>query len=546
MMHPSVDVIDGKDFRRMIAGAYSEFMREHEYINSMNVFPVPDGDTGTNMMLTLGAVAKAVAEAPDEGIGSLARRAADSAIMGARGNSGVILSQLLRGIARGLAGKDTATSAEVGKAFQYGVLYAYRAVARPVEGTILTVAKGIAKGTLRAVRERAVFADILIAAITAGQEELKRTPELLPALKAAGVVDAGGQGLIVFLQGCLAGLEGRFAGPEADFERTLTVTGMEGDISVAHPYCTEFIVKKFAASLQEVKRQLEKMGESLVLAPGENMLKVHIHSAHPGAVLESAIAWGTLHDIKIDNMADQHRKTIDAGLVMPPAAPIVTAQDKAKLSIISVGAGEGLSAIMQQLGASIIISGGQTMNPPVEEFMSAVHNGTAEQYIILPNNKNIVLAAAQAKKLLGDRVAIVPTINVPQGLAAILAFDPECSLSDNLARMEAAQAVVKSGSITMAVRDSKVNDQLVPEGSYIGVIDNKVVVYADELAGVLPKLVRYLATEDSSVISLYYGAEIAEAEAEEMAKILGDELEGMEVEVYFGGQPLYQYIVSVE
>lgn len=545
-MHPSVDVIDGKDFRRMIAGAYSEFMREHEYINSMNVFPVPDGDTGTNMMLTLGAVAKAVAEAPDEGIGSLARRAADSAIMGARGNSGVILSQLLRGIARGLAGKDTATSAEVGKAFQYGVLYAYRAVARPVEGTILTVAKGIAKGTLRAVRERAVFADILIAAITAGQEELKRTPELLPALKAAGVVDAGGQGLIVFLQGCLAGLEGRFAGPEADFERTLTVTGMEGDISVAHPYCTEFIVKKFAASLQEVKRQLEKMGESLVLAPGENMLKVHIHSAHPGAVLESAIAWGTLHDIKIDNMADQHRKTIDAGLVMPPAAPIVTAQDKAKLSIISVGAGEGLSAIMQQLGASIIISGGQTMNPPVEEFMSAVHNGTAEQYIILPNNKNIVLAAAQAKKLLGDRVAIVPTINVPQGLAAILAFDPECSLSDNLARMEAAQAVVKSGSITMAVRDSKVNDQLVPEGSYIGVIDNKVVVYADELAGVLPKLVRYLATEDSSVISLYYGAEIAEAEAEEMAKILDDELEGMEVEVYFGGQPLYQYIVSVE
>lgn len=545
-MQPSVDVIDGKDFRRMIAGAYSQFMREHEYINSMNVFPVPDGDTGTNMLLTLGAVAKAVGEAPDEGIGSLARRGADSAIMGARGNSGVILSQLLRGIARGLAGKDTATSAEVGKAFQYGVLYAYRAVARPVEGTILTVAKGIAKGTQRAVRERAEFADILTAAIAAGQEELKRTPELLPALKAAGVVDAGGQGLIVFLKGCLEGLEGRFSGPEADFERTLTVTGMDADISISHPYCTEFIVKKFAASLQEVKRQLEQMGESLVLAPGENILKVHIHTAHPGAVLESAIAWGTLHDIKIDNMADQRRKTIELGDVTPTLAPAATEEDRAKLAIVSVAAGEGLTAIMQQVGAGIIISGGQTMNPPVEEFMTAVHNGNAAQYIILPNNKNIVLAAAQAKKLLGEQVAIVPTTNVPQGLAAILAFDPESSLEANLERMTAAQAAVRSGSITTSVRDSSVDGQLVPEGSYIGVIDGSVVVYAGELASVLTKLVRHLATDDSSLVSLYYGAELTEAQAEDLAEILGNELPDIEVEVYSGGQPLYHFIVSVE
>ncbi len=546
-MQPSVDVIDGKDFRRMIAGAYSEFMREHEYINSMNVFPVPDGDTGTNMLLTLGAVAKAVGEAPDEGIGSLARRGADSAIMGARGNSGVILSQLLRGIARGLAGKDTATSAEVGKAFQYGVLYAYRAVARPVEGTILTVAKGIAKGTQRAVREHAEFADILTAAIVAGQDELRRTPELLPALKAAGVVDAGGQGLIVFLKGCLEGLEGRFSGPEADFGRTLTVTGLDVDISISHPYCTEFIVKKFAASLQEVKRQLEQMGESLVLAPGENILKVHIHTAHPGAVLESAIAWGTLHDIKIDNMADQRRdKIIEQGGVTSMLAPAATEEDRAKLAIVSVAAGEGLIAIMQQVGAGIIISGGQTMNPPVEEFMTAIHNGNAEQYIILPNNKNIVLAAAQAKKLLGEQVAIVPTTNVPQGLAAILAFDPDSSLEANLERMTEAQAAVRSGSITIAVRDSSVDGQLVPEGSYIGVMDGSVVVYSGELASVLTKLVRHLATDDSSMVSLYFGAELTEAEAEDLAEVLGNELPNIEVEVYSGGQPLYHLIVSVE
>lgn len=544
-MQFSVDVIDGKDFRRMIAGAYSEFVREHEYINSMNVFPVPDGDTGTNMLLTLGAVAKAVGEAPDEGIGSLARRGADSAIMGARGNSGVILSQLLRGIARGLAGKDTATSAEVGKAFQYGVLYAYRAVARPVEGTILTVAKGIAKGTLRAVREQAVFADILKAAIAAGQQELSRTPELLPALKAAGVVDAGGQGLIVFLTGCLEGLEGRFNGPEADFGRTLTVYGLAEDISIAHPYCTEFIVKKFTASLQEVKRQLTQMGESLVLSPGENILKVHIHSAHPGAVLESAIAWGTLHDIKIDNMADQHRQTIKPAAVMP-AIPADTKLDKAKLAIISVVAGDGLSTIMQQLGAGMIIAGGQTMNPPVEEFMTAVHNGAAEQYILLPNNKNIILAATQAKKLLGDQVAIVATTNVPQGIAAILAFEPDSSLEANLKRMTAAQTAVKAGSITIAVRESRVDGQLVPAGSYIGVIDGKVAVWADSLMTVLSQLVRQLMTTDSSMVSLYYGAELTAETAGECAQNLGKELPNSEIEVYDGGQPLYQFIVSVE
>lgn len=537
-MQSSMDVINGRDFRRMIAGAYGAFTREHEYINSLNVFPVPDGDTGTNMLLTLGAVAKAVAEAPDEGIGSLARRGADSAIMGARGNSGVILSQLLRGIARGLSGKDTATAAEVGKAFQYGVLYAYRAVARPVEGTILTVAKGIAKGTHRAVRDRVAFADILTEAIEAGQKELKRTPELLPALKAAGVVDAGGQGLIVFLAGCLEGLEGRFNGPEADFGRTLTVAGITTEVNIAHPYCTEFVVKRFAASKAEVKRQLEQMGDSLVLAPGEGILKVHIHTAHPGAVLESAIAWGTLHDIKIDNMSDQHRQTVETA---------AEAQARSGLAIISVVSGDGFADIMRQMGADIVITGGQTMNPPVEEFVAAIHNSSAEKYIILPNNKNIVLAAAQAKKLLGDdRVAIVPTTNVPQGLAAVLAFDSQRDLPDNLARMTAAQAAVKSAGLTIAVRDSLVNGQKVPEGAYIGVINGSVAVWDDRLPEALTKVVKQLVEPDTGIVSLYYGAELDEAEAKTLATGLARQLDAVEIEVYFGGQPHYQFIISAE
>ncbi|HEY3425037.1 MAG TPA: DAK2 domain-containing protein, partial [Negativicutes bacterium] len=323
------EIITGDDFRRMIVGAYQAFMVEHEYINSLNVFPVPDGDTGTNMLMTLAAVAQAVSEAADSGIGSLSKRAADSAIMGARGNSGVILSQIFRGIARGLSGKQQVSSAVLGKAFQYGVLYAYRAVARPVEGTILTVAKGIAKGTQRAVREGGPFVDILIAAIAAGEQELAKTPELLPALKAAGVVDAGGKGLIVFLSGCLEGLTGVYAGPEAAFGKTLIAVTQQLELAVPHPYCTEFMIKNCSINIKEARQQLLMLGESLVLAEGDELLKVHIHTAHPGEVLESAITWGSLHDIKIDNMADQHRQGTN-----------VTTAERSSLAVISVAAGE--------------------------------------------------------------------------------------------------------------------------------------------------------------------------------------------------------------
>ncbi|BBB90247.1 MAG TPA: DAK2 domain-containing protein [Methylomusa anaerophila] len=550
----NTEVISGKDFRRMISAAYSAFLREHDYINSLNVFPVPDGDTGTNMMLTLGAVAKAIAEAPDEGIGSLSKRAADSAIMGARGNSGVILSQLLRGIARGLAGKEQATSTELGKAFQYGVLYAYRAVARPVEGTILTVAKGIAKGTRRAVRDKAPFADILKEAISAGRGELERTPELLPLLKAAGVVDAGGQGLIVFLAGCLDGLEGRFDGPEADFGRTLTVAGPVETVNISHPYCTEFIVKPCQVGFAEVKRQLAPMGDSLVLAEGDRFVKVHIHTAHPGAVLEAAITWGTLHNIKIDNMADQHRdwqSTLPAGTVATkvpdrPAAGESAMTKRSGIGVITAVAGDGLAEIMRQAGAAIIIDGGQTMNPPVEDFITAVHNGNSEKYIILPNNKNIVLAVAQVKKLLGEQVEIVPTVNVPQGLAAILAFNPDHSLSANVARMTEAQARVKAGSLTVAVRDSMVAGELAPAGAYIGVIDSNVVIWSHQLIDVLCGLVEKLTDTNTEVVTLYYGAELTPRDVEPVAEYLTEQVGPAAVEVYYGGQPHYQFIVSVE
>jgi DAK2 domain fusion protein YloV len=537
-MQGKTEWLTGKDFRRMIIGSYQAFIREHEAINNLNVFPVPDGDTGTNMLLTLRAVAQAVKDAPDNGIGFLSKRAADSAIMGARGNSGVILSQIFRGIARGLTGKEQATSSEVSKAFQYGVLYAYRAVSKPVEGTILTVAKGIAKGAHRAVRDGLGFIDVLSKAIEAGEIELKKTPELLPILKSAGVVDAGGRGLLVFLSGCLEGLGGAYTSPEADFDNSLEAMPLEQmKVDLTHPYCTEFLVKHCSILAEEVRRNLISMGDSLVVAEGADVMKVHIHTSRPGVVLESAMSWGSLHDIKIDNMADQHQQRHNFSDVLPGNSEIV---------IISVAAGQGLADIMKQMGAGTVIMGGQTMNPPVEDFIDAVHRGNGGKYILLPNNKNILMAAAQAKKLLGDRVEIVPTINIPQGLAALLAFDASLPILENVERMIARSSEVKAAAITKAVRNSVVESHTVAAGKFIGVVDSRVVVDADDISTVLLAITELLLDAENEVVSLYYGAGLTEQEAEIFADTLAAQIPGVEVELYLGSQPHYYFIISIE
>jgi len=537
-MQETVGWITGNDFRNMIVGSYQTFKREYEAINSLNVFPVPDGDTGTNMLLTLAAVARVVRDATDNSIGSLSKQAADSAIMGARGNSGVILSQIFRGIARGLAGKERATSAEVGKAFQYGILYAYRAVAKPVEGTILTVAKGIAKGAHRAVRDGLTFVDVLTHAIEAGEVALQKTPELLPILKAAGVVDAGGKGLIVFLTGCLEGLGGTYAGLDANFDNSLqSPVAQQEVVDLTHPYCTEFLVKGCSISTAQAKKHLSSMGDSQVVAEGSDFMKVHIHTARPGMVLESAMAWGSLHDIKIDNMADQQRRRLESE--MP-------AEQRSGIAIISVAAGPGLADIMTQMGAGAIIMGGQTMNPPVEDFITAVQRGNREKYIILPNNKNIILAVQQVKKMLGDRVEIVPTMNAPQGLAALVAFDPELDIRSNALRMTKRLAEVKTGAVTTAVRDSIVDGHTVVSGSFIGMVDSKVIAHADEVGTVLKKMVQFLLQPENEIISLYYGAELSESEARQLIESFETDFPGIEVQLYLGGQPHYHFIISIE
>ena len=544
----NTEIIDGSDFKKMLLAAYCVFSREHESINRLNVFPVPDGDTGTNMLLTLGAVAKALDSSKENNIGVLSKLAADSAIMGARGNSGVIFSQIFRGLARGLSGKEQVGSAEIGKAFKYGVLYAYRAVAKPVEGTILSVAKAVAKGTYRATKERLNIKEILEAAITAGNQELARTPELLPVLKQAGVVDAGGKGLLVFLEGCLQGLldekttvlenknhenrnyENKNYENEKKIQQELAV------YEIRRPYCTEFLVRNSKVKLKEVRKILADKGDSIVVVANDQLIKVHIHTDQPGRILEIAMSWGSLHDIKIDNMADQsrHREHFHENKQRKP------------LAIITVAAGEGIAKIMKELGAEIIIAGGQTMNPAVEDFMEAIHSDVAEKYIILPNNSNIILAANQVKKLVAERVEVLPTRDIVQGITAIMAYLETDSMENNLHKMQSSLKKVFSAAITTAVRDSYLDKVLVKKGMHIGVVANKVQAYAATLDQALINTLKLLLRNDSELLTLYYGAGLTQTEALRTQELLKKEYPQLAIEIYAGGQPIYYYFMAVE
>lgn len=532
-------VIGGKQFKDMLLGAYHSFEKNFETINDLNVFPVPDGDTGSNMLHTIASVAKAISAMPDDATaGEIGSTAARSAIMGARGNSGVILSQLLRGIGKGVAGKKTLTNSEIGKAFQYGILYAYRSVSKPVEGTILSVARGMAKRAYAATRNSSTLEEVLNEAIRVGKEELAMTPEKLPVLKAAGVVDAGGQGLICFFEGCLAGLRGmECEALQITAPPKIQPVGTGEPLDLEFPYCTEFIVKEANVTKEEVSEALTIYGNSMIVAVMDDIVKVHIHTKHPGDALNRAQQWGSLHDIKINNMVDEHEER----LFKSESTALVV---KKGLGVLTVAAGDGIAKIMHELGAAEIISGGQSMNPPVEDFVNAIEKGSCEQYIILPNNKNIILAAEQVKKLLGDsKVSYVPTTNLAQGLAALLHYDATKSIIENTVIMtnEAKEAV--SGSVTVAVRDSVVEGIVVKKGDYLGLLNDKIVCTGASIKEVLAKL---LEGGDYELISLYYGDNLTGEDAAELAEGLEEINEDWEIETFYGGQPLYPLLISME
>ncbi len=561
-------LLGGGDLRAMFLEATEHFEQHKEVINALNVFPVPDGDTGTNMALTLQAASANLMELPsDLPVGEIARIAARNSLMGARGNSGVILSQLLQGIARGLSGKETAGLSELRRAFQYGIVYAYKAVSRPVEGTILTVAREIARGSREAINKSINMAELLDVAIASGKKALERTPDLLPVLKEAGVVDAGGLGLIVFLEGCLKSMSGhRLTGNKreasrGDFDRgkTLEAEGLPKTVNLEdsfddrYPYCTELIVKGSGLLLRSLREALEDLGVSLLVAGDEEAIKVHIHAANPGRVLETCIGYGTLHNIKIDNMIDQfnnslwssNRPQVDEKDAVE-ARKIVEGLPKKERGVIAVAAGSGFASVFLSMGADKIVLGGQSMNPPVKDIVDAMMEVNAEKIILLPNNSNVQFAAEQAAKLVDKEVYVVDAHSMLQGLASMTALDHRRSLEENFVEMCLRSRQVKTLEVTYATRDAKVSGISVKKGDIIGLAEGSLLFSGLTVEETVLKLLHAVITEDEQIITLFYGEGITEDDAEILAERLKAEFPDLEIELYCGGQPLYYYLIGVE
>lgn len=541
----------------MILGATHFFEREVEKINSLNVFPVPDGDTGTNMIMTLKAAAEGSRKYEGQSIGELSEIVASKALMGARGNSGVILSQILRGIARGLRKKKHISSGELSKAFQYGVVYAYKAVSKPVEGTILTVAREMARGIYTAARKGENLYESMEEAIKSGKTALDQTTEMLPQLKEAGVVDAGGLGLLVFLEGCLYSLKRSVHDiiphrPVASAETTQAALSSLSEspefLTLEYPYCTEVIVKSALKSFDGLKDKLSAYGESLILATDNQIAKIHIHTAAPDLVLQIALEYGSLHDIKIDNMLDQHQ---EAHTSFAPAEDAIILpgperQARGEAGIISVSFGEGFREVFLSLGADEIVFGGQTMNPNVNDLLSAVENLPQDTAIILPNNKNIILVAQQVDKISDKEVKVLETKTLPEGLAALLAYNSNQPLADNLEAMQEGLDQVITGLVTHATRDAVVKDTAVKKGQYLGLQNDQIVATAEKLDQAALELALNISFQAKDIFTIFYGRDVNRKDASALATALEKEYPGLEIELQYGGQPIYYYIFSAE
>ncbi len=563
--------LQANDFKKMILGASKFFDREIEKINALNVFPVPDGDTGTNMSMTLNAAVEGTLTYDGNSIGELSDAIASHALMGARGNSGVILSQIFRGIARGLQKKEHITPAELSKAFQYGVVYAYKAVSKPVEGTILTVAREMARGIRRSVNQGENLYDSLEEAIKSGKVALDKTTDMLPSLKEAGVVDAGGLGLLVFLEGCLISMKQSFddmlhlkitkpaVSPEEKVkpftaEPEITYSLPTEPLNLDYPYCTEFIIKNNGEDFSGLKSKLSPRGDSLILAIHRQSAKVHIHTDSPDQVLGIALGYGSLHNIKIDNMSDQHRladkhEENKTSIITVEEPTVLKNEPRARegiTAVIPVSFGEGFREIFTSLGAHEIVFGGQTMNPKVEDLITAINNLPQDAIILLPNNKNIIMVAEQAKKLSGKHVEVIETRTIPEGLAALLAFNHKLNIEKNLETMREGAGLVKTGLITNATRDTLVEGVEVKGGQYLGLAGDKILTAGSELYQTAINLVDKIVSEDSDLITVFYGQDLAREKAALLSAALEEKYPGLEIELQYGGQPIYQYIFSVE
>ena len=546
-------------FQEMVQAGATRLNKQAEYVNSLNVFPVPDGDTGTNMGMTIENGAKEVSDRSASTVGEAAGIFAKGLLMGARGNSGVITSQLFRGFSQSVKDKEELDGAALAAAFQSGVEVAYKAVMKPVEGTILTVSRGAAIGAKKKAESTNDAVEVMRAALEGAKTALAKTPDMLPVLKEVGVVDSGGQGLVFIYEGFLSALTGEFIASE-DFQATpatmseminaehhKSVAGHVATEDIKFGYCTEIMValkqgptyvKDF--DYDEFRNYLNNLGDSLLVVNDDEIVKVHVHTEDPGLVMQEGLKYGSLVKVKVDNMRNQHEAQVEKE--ERQAKPV----EEKEYAIIAVVAGDGLADIFKAQGVDYIISGGQTMNPSTEDFVKAVEELNARNIIILPNNKNILMAAQSAAEVIDQPAAVVETKTIPQGLTSLLAFDESKSIEENYERMSASLGDVVSGSVTTAVRDTTIDGLEIHENDNLGMVDGKIVVSNPDMLETLEETFAHMLDEDSEIVTIYVGEDGSEELANELAQALAEKYEDVEVEIHQGGQPVYPYLFSVE
>ena len=546
--------------QEMVQAAATRLGKQAEYVNSLNVFPVPDGDTGTNMGMTMDNGAKAVADQSASTVGEVGQILSKGLLMGARGNSGVITSQLFRGFGQSIKDKTELDGQDLAHAFQAGVEVAYKAVMKPVEGTILTVSRGAASAAIKKAESTNDAVEVMRAALDGAKAALAKTPEMLPVLKEVGVVDSGGQGLVFIYEGFLSALTGEYIASE-DFQATpatmteminaehhKSVAGHVATEDITFGYCTEIMiglkqgptyVKDF--DYEEFRNYLSNLGDSLLVVNDDEIVKVHVHTEDPGLVMQEGLKYGALVKVKVDNMRNQHDAQVqkEEAIQAAPSAP-------KDFALIAVVAGDGLADIFKSQGVDYVISGGQTMNPSTEDIVKAIEQVNAKNVIILPNNKNIFMAAQSAAEVVDVNAAVVETRTVPQGFTSLLAFDPSQSIEANVEAMTASLSDVTSGSVTLAVRDTTIDGLEIHENDILGMVDGKILVSTSDMDQALLDTFDKMIDEDSEIVMIYVGEEGNQEQAQALAEKLEEAHEDIEVEIFQGDQPVYPYLFSVE
>ena len=552
----AVKTINTELLQKMFLAGAANLEAKKEFINELNVFPVPDGDTGTNMTLTILSAAKEVKALENPDMVAIAKAISSGSLRGARGNSGVILSQLLRGFTKEIREHKEIDTITLAKACERATATAYKAVMKPKEGTILTVAKGASQKAAELAETTEDLDTFISEVINYAQEVLEKTPEMLPVLKEAGVVDSGGQGLLEVMRGAYDAFQGKeidYSAIEASAGTKMVKPSEQAETEIKFGYCTEFIImleKEFTAKDEtEFKAYLESIGDSIVCVADDDIVKIHVHTNDPGLAIQKALTYGQLSRMKIDNMREEHQERLieDAKKLAAQQAEAKKAEPRKEVGFIAVSIGEGMNEIFRELGADYIIEGGQTMNPSTEDMLNAIDQVNAEHIFILPNNKNIILAANQAQALTEDKdIIVVPSKTVPQGITAIINYMPDADAQTNLEAMIEGIGNVKTGQVTYAVRDTHIDDKEIHEGDIMGIGDSGILAVGQSVEETTKEMLAQLVDEDTELISLYYGQDVQEESAENFAQEIEDLYPDVDVDVHSGGQPIYYYVLSVE